>query len=340
MLVVNWVIDVFYLESLWVMESVIALLKDELQEVENQFEKNLASDVQLVSQVGNYVLSSGGKRIRPMLLLLCARLCGYQGDKHIELAGVVEFIHTATLLHDDVVDSANLRRGNRSANSVWGNQASVLVGDFLFAKSFSVMVGSESLRILKILSDTTTQLAEGEILQLINTCDLEVDEPRYLQVVRDKTAILIAAACQVAGVLAGVDEKKELALREFGLEIGTAFQLMDDALDYVANEEDFGKEKGHDLFEGKMTLPLIHAYANSTEPECEEISRIIEAEELAKEDLNYICALIDKKGGILYTHTKASERIELAKQQLTCFPDCEARKALFTLADYVVSRNK
>lgn len=322
------------------METVNALLKDEMQAVEGQIKKNLASDVKLVSQVGDYVLSSGGKRIRPMLLLLCARLCRYQGDKHIELAGVVEFIHTATLLHDDVVDSANLRRGNRSANSVWGNQASVLVGDFLFAKSFSVMVGSESLKILQILSDTTTQLAEGEILQLINTCDLEVDESRYLQVVRDKTAILIAAACQVAGVLAGVDEAQEMALREFGLEIGTAFQLMDDALDYVADEEDFGKEKGHDLFEGKMTLPLIHAYSNSTDLEREEISRIIEAEELSTEDLDSICALIDKKGGINYTRRKANERIERAKQQLAPFSDCEARRALFTLADYVVSRNK
>jgi len=322
------------------METVIALLQDDMAAVEDQFKKNLASDVKLVSQVGDYVLSSGGKRIRPMLLLLCARLCDYSGDKHIELAGVVEFIHTATLLHDDVVDSANLRRGNRSANSVWGNQASVLVGDFLFAKSFSVMVGSESLKILKILSDTTTQLAEGEILQLINTCDLEVDEPRYLQVVRDKTAILIAAACQVAGVLAGVDEEREQALREFGLEIGTAFQLMDDALDYVAEEEDFGKERGHDLFEGKMTLPLIHAYAKATPLEQDEIARIIDAEELVTADLDYICALIDAKNGIDYTRRKATERIEQAKQKLTLFADGEARQALFTLADYVVSRNK
>jgi len=322
------------------MDTVITSLKNEMQAVEEQFKKNLASDVQLISQVGDYVLSSGGKRIRPMLLLLCARLCNYQGDQHIDLAGVVEFIHTSTLLHDDVVDSANLRRGNRSANSVWGNQASVLVGDFLFAKSFSVMVATDSLRILQILSDTTTQLAEGEILQLINTCDLELDEYHYLQVVRNKTAILIAAACQVAGVLAGVGEAQEMALREFGLEIGTAFQLMDDALDYVADEEAFGKEKGHDLFEGKMTLPLIHTYAHSTELEREKVSRIIDAEELAKEDLDYVCALINTKGGIDYTRMRASERIERAKQQLTIFADCEARQALFTLADYVVTRSK
>lgn len=322
------------------MDAVIELLKDDMSAVEEQIKNNLSSDVQLVAQVGEYILSSGGKRIRPMLLLLSARLCNYQGDKDVELASVVEFIHTATLLHDDVVDSADLRRGNRSANSVWGNQASVLVGDFLFAKSFSVMVGSESLKILQILSDTTTQLAEGEILQLINTCDLEVDEQRYLQVVRDKTAILIAAACQVGGVLAGVDEPQELALREFGLEIGIAFQLMDDALDYVADEADFGKERGHDLYEGKMTLPLICAFGKASAEEKLQISRIVEAEELSAEDLDYICDLIDHYGGIAYTRQRAADRIELAKQQLAIFPDCEARQALFDLADYVVSRNK
>jgi len=322
------------------MESVIALLKDDMQAVEKQFEKHLASDVQLISKVGQYVLSSGGKRIRPMLLILSSRLGHYSGDKHIELAGVVEFIHTATLLHDDVVDSASLRRGNRSANSVWGNQASVLVGDFLFAKSFSVMVGSESLKILQILSDTTTQLAEGEILQLINTCDLDVDEARYLQVVRDKTAILIAAACQVGGVLAGVDEVKEAALREFGLEIGTAFQLMDDALDYVAEQKDFGKEKGHDLYEGKMTLPLIHAYASADDNERLEVARIVEAEELSQQDLDYICNLIETRGGIEYTRRKAQERIDKAKQLLASFPDSVTRQALFTLADFVVARNR
>jgi octaprenyl-diphosphate synthase len=322
------------------MDTVSALLKTEMDAVEEQIKKNLTSNVQLVSKVGEYILSSGGKRFRPMLLLLSARLCNYQGDRHIELASVVEFLHTATLLHDDVVDSADLRRGNRSANSVWGNQASVLVGDFLFAKSFSVMVDSGSLKILKLFSETTTQLAEGEILQLLNTCDLEVDEQRYLQVVRDKTAILIAAACQVGGVLVDVDEQKELALREFGLEIGTAFQLMDDALDYVAEEVDFGKERGHDLYEGKMTLPLIHAYANSNPEERGEVARVIEAEELTAEDLDYVCKLIDRNQGIAYTRQKAVERIEAAKRQLLIFPDCEARQALFVLADYVVSRKK
>lgn len=321
------------------MEMVNKLLHSEMQAVEKQFAKHLASDVELIAQVGQYVLSSGGKRIRPMLLLLCARLCGYQGDKHIELAGVVEFIHTATLLHDDVVDSANLRRGNRSANSVWGNQASVLVGDFLFAKSFSVMVGCESLKILQILSDTTTQLAEGEILQLINTCDLEVDEARYLQVVRDKTAILIAAACQVGGVLAGIDKPREETLREFGLELGTAFQLMDDALDYVADQDEFGKARGHDLFEGKMTLPLIHTYAQASQLERQKITEIVTAEELAPADLEEVCALIEDKGGIDFARRKAAERVSRAKELLQVFPPSEARQALYALADFVVTRS-
>ncbi len=172
------------------MDRVTALVQGDMQAVEARFRKNLASDVPLIEQVGEYLLASGGKRIRPMLLLLAAKLCGYQGEHHIELAGVVEFIHTATLLHDDVVDGAELRRGSRSANAVWGNEASVLVGDYLFAKSFSVMVGCESLKILQLLSDTTTQMAEGEVQQLLNTADLDVDEQRYLDVIRDKTAIL------------------------------------------------------------------------------------------------------------------------------------------------------
>ncbi len=322
------------------METVVALLKQDMLDVEDQFRRNLTTDVDLINKVGDYVLSSGGKRFRPMLLLLSAKLCNYTGDKHIELAAVVEFIHTATLLHDDVVDSASLRRGNRSANSIWGNQTSVLVGDFLFSKSFSMMVNCGDLRVLKVLADTTTQITEGEIQQLINACDIEISEDQYLQVVRDKTAILIAASCQIGALISAADEQQQTALREFGLEIGTAFQLMDDALDYVAEEEVFGKERGHDLFEGKMTLPLIHTYSQSGAEERSEIVRIVEASELCTEDLDYICRLIDKRGGIEYTREKAAERIATAKQLLAIFPDCAARKALFDLADYVVSRNK
>ena len=322
------------------MDRVTNLVKDDMLAVEARFRRNLSSEVPLIGQVGEYLLASGGKRIRPMLLLLAAKLCNYQGEHHIELAGVVEFIHTATLLHDDVVDGAELRRGNRSANAVWGNEASVLVGDFLFAKSFSVMVGCNSLKILQLLSDTTTQMAEGEVQQLLNTADLEVDEARYLDVIRDKTAILIAAACQVGAVLAEADSVEEEALREFGLEIGTAFQLMDDALDYVADQDEFGKARGHDLAEGKMTLPLIHAYTMATAAEREEVARIVGEEELSDADLERVCELIEKYDGIAYTRQCAAGRIALAKQQLEIFPPSEAREALCILADYVVARNK
>jgi len=322
------------------MERVSALIQGDMLAVEARFRKNLTSDVPLIGQVGEYLLSSGGKRIRPMLLLLAAKLCNYDGEHHIELAGVVEFIHSATLLHDDVVDSAELRRGNRSANAIWGNEASVLVGDFLFAKSFSVMVGCNSLKILQLLSDTTTQMAEGEVQQLLNTADLEVDEERYLGVIRDKTAILIAAACQVGAVLAAASPLQEAALREFGLEIGTAFQLMDDALDYVADQKEFGKVRGHDLEEGKMTLPLIQTYARASVSERSEIARIVDLDLLSEADLEQVCALIEKHQGIEYTRMRAAGRIQLAKAQLEIFPQSEVRDALFTLADYVVARNK
>jgi len=322
------------------MDKVVALLQTEMDGVEARFKVNLSSDVPLINQVGEYVLSSGGKRIRPMLLLLAAKLCEYEGQDHIELAGVVEFIHTATLLHDDVVDSAELRRGNRSANTVWGNQTSVLVGDFLFAKTFSLMVGCGNLEVLRLLSDTTTRMAEGEVQQLLNTCDLGVDENRYLGVIRSKTAILIAAACEVGAVLAEATSEQVIALREFGLEIGTAFQLMDDALDYVAEQEDFGKAQGHDLGEGKMTLPLIYAYAHADAAGKKEISRIIEGDDLSDSDLTYVCELIAATGGIEYTREKAAERVAAAKTQLAIFPEGDARSALFDLADYVVARKK
>jgi len=202
------------------MDRVLSLLHDDLKKVEQQFKQDLASDVYLIRKVGEYVFGSGGKRMRPILLLLSARLANYQGAQHIGLASVVEFIHTATLLHDDVVDGAVLRRGQDSANAVWGNEASVLVGDFLFAKSFSIMVRAGNLEILRILSDATTQMAEGEVQQLISTCDLDLAEEQYLHVVRDKTAILIAAACEVGGVLGGLPPKDVASLAAFGMEIG------------------------------------------------------------------------------------------------------------------------
>jgi octaprenyl-diphosphate synthase len=322
------------------MERVLGLLEADLKLVEEQFKRDLDSEVYLIRKVGEYVFASGGKRIRPMLLLLSARLAGYQGDRNIGLASVVEFIHTATLLHDDVVDSAVLRRGHESANALWGNEASVLVGDFLFAKSFSIMVRVGNLEILQNLSDATTQMAEGEVLQLISTCDLDLDETRYLNVIENKTAVLISAACRVGAVLGGLVGAEKEALSRYGMAIGIAFQLMDDALDYVSDEADFGKVKGHDLEEGKMTLPLIHVLRQCGGDERALIADIVEKELLEDDDLKLIISLIHKYDGIGYTRNRAAELALEAKHHLQLFPPSEVRDALEIIADYVVSRRK
>lgn len=322
------------------MDQVNALLNSDLHRVELQFREDLTSRVPLIRKVGEYVLASGGKRIRPMLVLLSAKLAGYQGDAHIGLASVVEFIHTATLLHDDVVDSAVLRRGQESANAVWGNEASVLVGDFLFAKSFSIMVRGGSLPVLQALSDATTMMAEGEVLQLVSTCDLDLDEERYFEVIRNKTAVLLAAACRCGAILGGLPPEREEALANFGMELGIAFQCMDDALDYVADQGEFGKVCGHDLLEGKVTLPLIHALRCCTAAERERVATIVVREVLPQSDLEEITALIDKYEGIGFTRNRARELVAQAKDHLTEFPASPAKDALYALADYVVNRNK
>ncbi len=228
-------------------KKILKLVDSDLIRVGEELKKNLQSDVGLIPEVGEHLILSGGKRLRPMLLLMAAELAGYKGDKHILLAAVVEFIHTATLLHDDVVDNAELRRGKSSANSLWGNEVSVLVGDFLYSKSFLMAVECESLKILKVLSDATTDMAKGMVFELIKTHDIETSEDDYIQVIKDKTAVLISATCQVCGILGGLDEEKEHALRDYGMNMGIAFQLMDDSMDYVSNEKDFGKTIGTDL---------------------------------------------------------------------------------------------
>jgi len=322
------------------MDHVLSLLNDDLRRVELQFREDLASRVPLIRKVGEYVLASGGKRIRPMLVLLSARLAGYQGNDHIGVASVVEFIHTATLLHDDVVDSAVLRRGKESANAVWGNEASVLVGDFLFAKSFSIMVRGGSLAVLQALSDATTMMAEGEVLQLVSTCDLELAEERYVEVVQNKTAVLLSAACRCGAILGACPADQEEALAAYGMDLGIAFQFMDDALDYVADQAEFGKTRGHDLLEGKVTLPLIHALRCCTVEERQRVEEIVASDDLPQADLDLVIGLIETYDGIAYTRQRARELVERAKANLQMFPQGPVRAALFELADYVVSRSR
>ncbi len=322
------------------MTSVLALVQEDLQKVEAQFEEHLRSEVPLIPTMGRYILSSGGKRLRPLLLLLCARLCGYRGERSVPLASIVEFIHTATLLHDDVVDSANLRRGQRAANAVWGNSASVLVGDFLFTKSFSLLAADGDLRVLRAMSAATTQMAEGEVLQLLNTCDLEVSEERYFEVVVNKTAVLIAAACEIGALLGGAPEEQVGALRRFGLEVGVAFQLMDDCLDYVAEGEAFGKAIGADLAEGKITLPLIHAVRHCTDGERALVQAAVEAEELTAAERDAVFGLIGRYDGVGFTRQQALARIRIAQEQLMLFAPAPERDALAAVAEYVVTRSR
>jgi octaprenyl-diphosphate synthase len=322
------------------MQDALNIIGEDLKLVEQQFRKDLQSDVPLIRKVGEYVLSSGGKRVRPALLLLAARLCGYAGDKAVPLASVIEFIHTATLLHDDVVDSATLRRGLASANTLWGNEASVLVGDFLFSKSFSLMVGVGSLDILRVLSDATTVIAEGEVMQLLCTGELDLTEEQYINVVRSKTAILMSAACEAGALLGGVPHEHRQALAEFGMDLGIAFQLMDDMLDYTATEEEFGKSIGHDLEEGKITLPLIHTLRRCSESERAVIGGVVERDEMSLEEFRTVSGLVKTYGGIEYTIDAARSCISRCKTHLAVFAQTPVRDALVSLSEYVVTRNK
>jgi octaprenyl-diphosphate synthase len=322
------------------MEVALSRIGDELRRVELQFKKDLESNVPLIRKVGEYVLASGGKRIRPALLLLSAKLCGYQGERHIPLASVIEFIHTATLLHDDVVDNASLRRGLASANTLWGNEASVLVGDFLFSKSFSLMVADGDLRVLQVISDATTVIAEGEVLELVCTSDISMTEERYVEVIKCKTAVLLAAACEAGAILGGVTPDKQAALRDFGMALGIAFQLMDDTLDYVASEEQFGKFIGQDLVEGKVTLPLIHTLKQCTPTEREVIGTIITQETLENGDIQAVFGLVNRYGGIDCSVAAAQRYIDQAKSYLVAFADSPDKQALLQLADYVVIRER
>lgn len=321
------------------MESALALIEAELKNVELQFKKDLESDVHLIRKVGEYVLSSGGKRIRPALLLLSARLCGYEGTRHISIASVIEFIHTATLLHDDVVDDASLRRGLVSANKLWGNEASVLVGDYLFSKSFSIMVEDGDLDILRVICGATTRIAEGEVLQLASMSDLDMTETRYIEVVKSKTAVLLATACQAGAILGKAYGARETALHDFGMNLGTAFQLIDDTLDYVSNEEQFGKSIGHDLKEGKVTLPLIHTLKQCSPSERQEMADVILSDTLEDEDFRKVIALVRAYGGIEYTLRTAGEYVAMGKSRLALFPDSPGKSALLSLADYVITRS-
>lgn len=320
------------------LEIVHECIGDDLEKVDQEFRKNLQSNVPIISAIGEYLLLSGGKRFRAKLLLLSSKLCGYQGEVHISMASLIEFIHTATLLHDDVVDRAEVRRGIDSANSKWGNEASVLVGDFLFTKCFSLLVQSGNWEILQTVCKATTIMAEGELEELIRTNDLSLTEQNYLSIITSKTASLISASAKIGAILGKVSEEKEKALTEFGLNVGIAFQLIDDHLDYTSNEEEFGKKIGIDLQEGKITLPLISTLRHCNREEETFIRRTVESNPITKGDFFRVVAMIEQYDGIRYTFEKAKEYIERAMVYLHLFPDSKEKEALCALANYVLKR--
>ena len=320
------------------MDSIMDLIGNELAQVEDEFKKNLQSEVPLIPKIGEHLLLSGGKRFRPTVLLLSAKLCGYKGSRQIQVASIIEFIHTATLLHDDVVDDAELRRGNASANSIWGSEASVLVGDFLLSKSFFLMVDDGDLKILNTIARATTQMAEGEIQELMRTSDPSITEEEYLSIVINKTASLISATCQIGAILGGVDGIKEQALANFGMNLGIAFQFMDDSLDYTSTEKKFGKEVGIDLQGGKITLPLIHTLRSCSPSEREDVVEIVLSESSDERGFLNVVDLINRYGGIEYTLQQARGYVAKAKGSLDCFRPSREKKALLAMANYVVER--
>lgn len=318
------------------LDQIQTLVADDMAAVNRLITERLHSEVALVNQVSAYIIHSGGKRLRPVLVLLTAGACGYSGDRHIEAAAIIEFIHTATLLHDDVVDGSDLRRGQDTANHVWGNPASVLVGDFLYSRAFQMMVGVDRMRVMDVLADATNTIAEGEVLQLMHCHDPETTEERYLKVIYCKTAKLFEAGAQIAAILSDCKPSTEAALIAYGRHLGNAFQLIDDTLDYQSDAAIMGKNVGDDLAEGNPTLPLIYALKNGTAQQTETIRHAIVNGGL--EDMAAVTNAIESTGAIQYTAALAENEAKHAREALSALPSSQYTKALDGLVDCAVSR--
>ena len=319
------------------LKAIQTLAAPEMTALDALIRRRLSSDVVLINQVAEYIIGAGGKRLRPMLLLLTAGALDHHGTDAHQLAAVVEFIHTSTLLHDDVVDESDLRRGRKTANAVWGNATSVLVGDFLYSRSFQLMVELESMTVQKILADTTNRIAEGEVLQLLHVRNPDTDEAAYLRVVERKTAILFAAATQLGALLAGADAATQDAMHAYGMHLGYAFQIADDVLDYASDASTLGKNLGDDLAEGKMTLPLIHAMAHSDAATRNELRRIVEQGDLA--GLSVVQTAIQHCGSLDYSRQRAMDYATQAEAALSMLPHNAYSAALHGLAHYAVNRD-
>ena len=312
------------------------LIADDMQAVDQLILKRLQSDVVLINQIGAYIVSSGGKRLRPMIVLLAAHACGHTQQQHIDLAAIIEFIHTATLLHDDVVDASELRRNRETANAVWGNEASVLVGDFLYSRAFEMMVDVGQMQVMDILSHATNRIAEGEVLQLLNVHNPDTSENDYMEVIKRKTATLFEAGARLGGVISGATAEQEQAMTRYGLHLGIAFQLVDDALDYNSSNDEIGKNIGDDLAEGKPTLPLIQAMKSANESQRKRLREVIENGGL--DEIEFVMEMIHASNAIQYTEQLAQTEAQLAKTALQSIPASPYRDALASLADFAVAR--
>jgi len=320
------------------LDRLTALLERDLDRVNALILERMHSPVALIPQLAGHIIAAGGKRLRPMLTLAAARLCGYPGDRHIALAAAVEFIHTATLLHDDVVDASDLRRGLATANAVWGNKPSVLVGDFLFSRAFQLMVEDGSLEVLAILSNASAVIAEGEVLQLMTSNDTETTEAAYLQVIRSKTARLFAAASKIGAVLAERPRTEQEALESYGLNLGIAFQLIDDLLDYSAHQAELGKTVGDDFREGKLTLPVILAFRRGDEAERGFWRRAMEELQQEEPDLDRAIGLLDRHGALRDTVARARHYGAIARDALGIFAETAEKRALIDVVDFCIER--
>lgn len=319
-------------------EALLALVDADLKRVNQHILTNMKSPVALIPQLAGHLIAAGGKRLRPVMTLAAAQLCGYSGDRHIALAACVEFIHTATLLHDDVVDESDLRRGQASANAIWGNEASVLVGDFLFSRSFQLMTADGSLKVLRILSDASAVIAEGEVLQLMTANEPTTTEEAYLEVIRSKTAKLFSAAAQIGAVVADRPSAEEDALEHFGMSLGIAFQLIDDVLDYSADQAALGKMVGDDFRDGKVTLPIILAYRRGTDSERAFWQRTIKDLDQKEGDLEEAMRLMTAHATLDDTVDRARHYCDMARQALEIFPITPVKDAMIELVDFVVDR--
>ncbi len=320
------------------MDEVWEGCRNDLNRVEGQIHEDLKSDVPLIDTISTYLFNSGGKRFRPLLLILTSQLTGYHGDKQIELASVVELIHAASLLHDDVIDEAHIRRGNKTARMLWGNQASILVGDYLYTKAQCKIVSLRNHEINEAVAEATRRLTKGELAQLAHNGDLQITEEDYLRIIGNKTAALIAATCRIGAILGGCSGKKKDAIESYGWNVGIAFQLADDTLDYVADRKKLGKSLGKDLQEGKITLPLLCLLQRCSRDESGQIEKMIRLIDFTEENLDLILKLMQKYEVIEYSLDQARVYVEKAKKSLMFFKDSTPLQALFTVADYVVDR--